>query len=178
MWIIQHAVILCITKAATPTGMLLALNNVVPAEPKKKYNLHSITTRMGTCCKKLQVPQTPFRQTCSLLKFCKIYGFLLKMYHCKLEMFWLTTCREVITANPTCQTQGTTYLIQCTAVTIGVYSQHLKVVELVSFGLLTWVMTYKYTVYCILKFRCWNWKQYVLNAFLPSINTKQNECGI
>ena len=137
MWIIQHAVILCITKAATPTGTLLALNNVVPVEPQKKYILHSITTRKGTCCEKLQMPQTPFRETCSLLKFCKIHGLFLKMYHSKLGMFWLTTCREVITANATCQKQGTMYLIQCNEVTIGVYSQHSKVVELVSFGLLT-----------------------------------------
>lgn len=87
------------------------------------------------------------------------------MYHSKLGTFWLTTCREVITANATFQKQGTMYWIRCNAVTIGVYSQHSKMVELVSFGLLTWVMPYKYTVHCILKFHWWNWKQYVLSMY-------------
>jgi hypothetical protein len=97
-----------------------------------------------------------------------------KMHHSKLGAFWLITCREVITANPTCQKQETMYLIQCNAVTIGVYSQHLKVVELVSFGLLTWVMPYKYTAHCILEFRWWNWKQYVLKHVFHEGTSSQN----
>jgi hypothetical protein len=66
---------ICVTEAAMPTGKLLALNNVVPVQSKKRNILYSINTTRGACCEKLQVPQTPFRETCPLLKFSKINGY-------------------------------------------------------------------------------------------------------